>query len=274
MIKFCMALSPSKANFAPLLFAGDMNLGMETAARLGYDGVELNLLDSDHLDQDEILHRLDASGLKVPSIGTGQSYFHDNLSLADINAQTQSAVRARLKGHIRFASRLGAAVVLGSIRGKLDTSSEELRRGGYDIAVDAARELADCAAEMGVRLTVEPINRYETNFLNTITETLAFIRAVGRPNIGALADTFHMNIEEKDISGSLKECTDLLWHVHFADSNRYAPGMGHLNFGEFVAVLKGMGFDGYVSAEIIPVPDNLSSAKAWIEVIRPLARKG
>ncbi len=273
-MKFCMALSPTKANFAPLLFAGDMNLGIETAARLGYDGVELNLLDSDRLDQDEILQKIDTSGLKVPSIGTGHSYFHENLSLADPDAQTQAAVRRRLVGHIRFASRLGAAVVLGSIRGKLDTGSEKARRAGYDVAVEAVSELADCAAELGVRLTIEPINRYETNFLNNVADTLDFIQAVGRPNIGVLADTFHMNIEEKDIPGSLRQCGDLLWHAHFADSNRFAPGMGHLNFREFVAVLMEMGFDGYISAEIIPVLDDLSSAKAWIEAIRPLARTG
>ncbi len=270
MIKFCMALSPTKANFAPLLFAGDMDLGMEAAARLGYDGVELNLLDSDRLDQDGIIHRLETLGLSVPSIGTGQSYFHDNLSLADTNSETQAAVRERLKGHIRFASRLGAAVVLGSIRGKLDAGSTEARQAGYEIAVDAARELADCAAASGVSLTIEPINRYETNFLNTIGETLEFIKAVGRPNIGLLADTFHMNIEEKDMSASLREAGSLLRHVHFADSNRFAPGMGHLNFREYVAVLKSLRYQGYISAEIIPVPDSLSSAKAWIETIGPM----
>ncbi len=83
-----------------------------------------------------------------------------------------------------------------------------------------------------------------------------------------------MNIEEKDMAGSLMEGGCLLWHVHFADSNRYAPGMGHLNFREFTAVLKGMGYNGYVSAEIIPVPDSLSSAKAWIETLRPIIKNG
>jgi 5-keto-L-gluconate epimerase len=272
MIKFCMALSPTKANFAPLLFAGNMNLGMETAAQLGYDGVELNLRDSDRLDQDEILHKVHKLSLEVPSIGTGQSYFHDNLSLADTSAQTQTAVRERLRGHIRFASKLGAAVVLGSIRGKLETGSPEVRQAGYDIAVEAAQELADFAAGLGVNLTVEPINRYETNFLNTIAETLAFIQAVGRPNIGLLADSFHMNIEERDMAGCLTASGDRLWHVHFADSNRFAPGMGHLNFQELASALIDMGYSSYISAEIIPVPDDYSSAKAWIEMIRPMIK--
>jgi sugar phosphate isomerase/epimerase len=270
MIKYCMALSPTKANFAPLLFSGDLNLGMETAAHLGYDGVEFNLLDSTRLDQVTILNTIHGLGLEVPSIGTGQSYFHENLSLADTSAQTQIAVRARMRGHIQFASKLGAAVVLGSIRGKLDTSTSNARQASYDIAVEAARELAGFAASLGVTLFVEPINRYETNFLNTIAETVEFIRIVGCPNIGVLADTFHMNIEEKNMAECLRETGSLLWHMHFADSNRFAPGMGHLNFQELATTLKEMGYNGYVSAEIIPVPDSRSAAKTWMETIRPM----
>jgi 5-keto-L-gluconate epimerase len=272
MMKFCMALSPTKANFAPLLFSGDLDLGMQTAAELGYDGVEFNLLDSAKLDQDAILNTVHDLGLRVPSIGTGQSYFQENLSLADTCAQTQAAVRARMRGHIQFASKLGAAVVLGSIRGKLDTGSPEERQASYDIAVDAARELADFAEGLGVSLTVEPINRYETNFLNTIAETVEFIRIVGCPNIGVLADTFHMNLEEKDMSECLSETGSLLWHVHFADSNRFAPGMGHLDFRALTTTLIKMGYDGYLSAEIIPVPDSDCAAKTWIETIRPMVR--
>jgi sugar phosphate isomerase/epimerase len=270
MLKYCMALSPTKANFAPLLFAGDMQLGMETAAQLGYDGVELNLRDSTALDQDEILKNLQAYGLHAPSIGTGQSYFHDNLSLADPCEQNQTAVRERLRGHIQFASRLGAAVVLGSIRGKLDKSSPQACQASYDTAVDAARDLADFAATLGVTLTVEPINRYETNFLNSIAETIEFIDAVGRRNLGVLADTFHMNLEEANMVESLKRAGNRLAHVHFADSNRYAPGMGHLNFDELMAVLSEAGYDGYASAEIIPVPDSFTAAKTWMATIRPI----
>ncbi len=204
------------------------------------------------------------------SIGTGQSYFHDNLSLADPSPQVQAVVRERLRGHIQFAARLGAAVVLGSIRGKLDVSSDETRQASYQAALDTVKELADFAQTSGVCLTIEPINRYETNFINTLAEAREFIHAADRPNIGVLADTFHMNIEEVIMDDCLRETGNLLWHVHFADSNRYAPGMGHLNFEELVAELKNMGYNGYISAEIIPIPDSYTAAKAWISKIRPM----
>ena len=270
MIKTSLALSPTPADFAPLLFAGDMFLGMQVAAQLGYDGVELNLRDSEQLDQDEILKKVNNLGLEVSAFGTGQSYFHDKLSLADTDEEVQSRVRKRLRGHIRFASKLGAQVVLGSIRGVLDAQSDETRTAGYRVAVDAVQELAAFAFQLNVSLFVEPINRYETNFLNTVDETLEFIKAVGQPNVGLLADTFHMNIEERNMGESLQKAGGLLWHVHFADSNRYAPGMGHIDFASLVGVLKQMGFSGYTSAEIVPVPDSRVAAKRWLETVSPL----
>ncbi|RPI84688.1 MAG: sugar phosphate isomerase/epimerase [Chloroflexi bacterium] len=270
MMQTCMALSPTKALFAPLLFSGDLERGMQAASQLGYDGVEFNLLNSDSVDQEAILSWLQKYELSVPSIGTGQSYFQEGLSLADTSQEVQHKVRERMCGHIRFASRLHARVVIGSVRGKLSSGSETERQAGYHTALEAAATLGAYAAELGVELTVEPINRYETNFLNTIEETLCFIRATNCSNIGLLADTFHMNIEEADMLLSLQAAGDLLWHVHFADSNRYAPGMGHLDFQQLVRKLKEMDYQGYVSAEIIPVPDSDSAARKWMDFIRPL----
>ncbi len=270
MIKTCLALSPTKANFAPLLFAGDLDQGFKKARQLGFDGVELNLRDSDQLDQDVLHSKLDALELQAISFGTGQSYFHDRLSLADPDQAVQKKVRQRLKGHIRFASRLGSMVVLGSIRGVLDDSSGKNHEACYQTAVEAVRELAGYAGEHGVTLLIEPINRYETNFINTIQEARDFIEQVDSPGVKILADTFHMNIEEADLVGALLRAGDQLEHVHFADSNRCAPGMGHINFNQIVKYLKQIKYQGWVSGEILPVPDDFSAACRWMRNIQPL----
>jgi sugar phosphate isomerase/epimerase len=270
MIKTCLALSPTKARFAPLLFSGELEKGLQEAVRLGYDGAELNLLDSECLDQEAILSQLDRYGLAVPSIGTGQSYFQDGLSLANPSREVQRLVRERMRGHIRFASRLNARVVIGSIRGLLEDKSESEQQISYQTALEAVSDLGAYAATLGVELTIEPINRYETNFLKTVDEALNFILDINCKNIGLLVDSFHMNIEEGDMLLSMKTAGKLLWHAHFADSNRYAPGMGHLDFRKMADMLKEMGFQGYVSAEIIPVPDSNTAAQRWIDVIRPL----
>ena len=269
-ISTCLALSPTHSDFAPLYFSGNLEAGFEAAACLGYDGVELNLLDSGQLNQDKLLDQINQLSLSVVSIGTGQSYFQDGLSLADLRENVQETLKGRMKDHIRFASRLGAQVVLGSIRGILDRNDPERNRAGYQIAVCCTRELAEFASELGVKLTIEPINRYETNFINTVAESLDFISQINQENVGILVDTFHMNIEERNLSDSIVEAGDLLWHCHLADSNRHAIGLGHLDFDAVFRSLEKIGYAGFASAENIPYPDDFTSARIWIKFFRRL----
>lgn len=272
-IKPCIALSPTPSEFAPLYFAGNLSKGFEVALALGFKGVELNLKNSEELNQAEILEWSEAYNLPVVSIGTGQSYFADGLSISDVRVEVQEKVRERLKGHIRFASKLKAQVVLGSIRGKLDDSSLKSKRAGYKVAVDAVKELADFAADMDVKLTVEPINRYETNFINTAMDAVDFVTHVNADNVGIVIDTFHMNIEEQDFVESIYFVGERLWHCHLVDSNRYALGMGHIDFVKICHALEGIGYEGYVSAEVVPIPDDMTSAKTWIETFYKLVQK-
>jgi sugar phosphate isomerase/epimerase len=269
-MKTCLALSPTKSEFAPLLYTGDLRLGMQKAAAFGFDGVELNLRNSDKVDQDTIVGWAEELGLEVPSFGTGQSYFADGLSLADTRPEIQVAVRERLKGHVRFAARVGARVVLGSIRGKFSDPDPAVRQAQYDVAVEATREVSAYAARHGVGLTVEAINRYETNFLNTAAETLAFIDDVGAPNVGLVLDTFHMNIEEVSLARAILEAGDRLHHVHLVDSNRLAPGEGHIDFASVIAALKQIGYTGHLSGEMLPLPDDDLASRSFIEYVSKL----
>lgn len=264
-MKTCMAVSPTPANFAPLLFAGDIHSGLAQAAALGFEGVEFNLRDSEELDQQGIVNWLEEFNLQAPSFGTGQSYFVDQLSLADTDREVQRKILERMQGHVRFAEKVGALVVLGSVRGVLDISSEEKKDACYAAALRSTHSLAVYAQDHGVKLAVEPINRYETNFINTIEETLNFIAAVEAPNIGLLIDTFHMNIEEASMTAGILAARDLLWHVHLVDSNRCAPGMGHTDFGPIIDALAQIEYSGFLSAEILPIPDDFKAAQAWMD---------
>jgi sugar phosphate isomerase/epimerase len=105
-----------------------------------------------------------------------------------------------------------------------------------------------------VTLTLEPINRYETNLYNDTRSAMEVIDKIGRPNLKMLADTFHMNIEERDIIESILRAKGYISHVHFADSNRWAPGCGHIDFSEILDALEEIGYQGAVSAEILPKP--------------------
>ena len=137
-----------------------------------------------------------------------------------------------------------------------------------ELLLDGIGKLADYAKERKVKIVVEAINRYEVDTLNTLEETLEFLELLKRDNVGILADTFHMNIEEPVMEESLKKVGKKLFHVHIADSNRWAPGRGHIDFGSIIETLREIGYDGYLSAEILPLPDPDTSAKETMEYMR------
>jgi sugar phosphate isomerase/epimerase len=117
-------------------------------------------------------------------------------------------------------------------------------------------------------LLYEPLNRYETNLFNRQGEAAAWLRTLKTSNVRILADLFHMNIEEEDMAVALREVGPLLGHVHFADSNRRAIGLGHTNVEPALAVLRKTGYTGYLSAEILPLPDSDRAAKRTMESFR------
>jgi sugar phosphate isomerase/epimerase len=268
-MKLSLALTPQKTKFAPLLFAGNIEYGIKRAAELGYDGVELNIRDPLDINRDTLSSLIRSYNVKVVALGTGQAYVEDGLSLADSEPDVRRQTASRLKNHIKLAEYLDAQVVIGSIRGRLN-SDETVKQAQYRGALQTIQECADFARGLGVTLTIEPINRYETNFINTLEESLAFLRELGNAQVKLLADTFHMNIEEKSLTGSLKLAGHKLSHVHLADSNRLAPGRGHINFRAIIRTLHSIGYTGYLSAEILPKPDDETAARLNIEYVREL----
>jgi sugar phosphate isomerase/epimerase len=130
--------------------------------------------------------------------------------------------------------------------------------------VERIQTVADFAARQRVRITLEPINRYETDFLFSAKDSLQFVEKVGCSNVGIMLDLFHMNIEDDSIEAGLKAAGDRLWHVHIADSNRKYPGSGHMEYSGIFAALREMKYSGYISAELLPLPDPDTAAEKTI----------
>jgi 5-keto-L-gluconate epimerase len=137
-----------------------------------------------------------------------------------------------------------------------------------DWLVEALRTCARFAADHGVRLALEPINRYETDLVNTINQGMALIERVGADSLGLLPDTFHMNIEEASIEKSLRRAASQIFHFHVADSNRWYPGAGHLDFSHILSILKDINYPGWVSAETLPHPDTMTAAEQGLAHLR------
>jgi sugar phosphate isomerase/epimerase len=269
-MKFSIVVTTAESRFSAVAFRGDLAENLARVKRLGYQGVELSFRNPKAVDVAGLRGLLEKHGLPAVALATGRVWGEEGLSFTDRDPAVRRNASLRVSEYLDLARNLDALVILGLIRGRIPDGVKPTVARRW--ARDAVRRAADQGARHGLRLVIEPINRYETNFLSTIDETLAFLQEVTRPNVGILADTFHMNIEDASISGSLMRAGRSLLHVHVADSNRWAPGCGHLDFGEVLGTLRAMEYRGYVSVECLPKPDPDRCPRIAIATLRKAAR--
>ncbi|MBI5301840.1 MAG: sugar phosphate isomerase/epimerase [Chloroflexi bacterium] len=299
-------LSTQPTQFAAVAFSPDLEPQLAHLASLGYAGAELAVREPAKLDARAVKQMLDQHHLRVPALGTGQAYVEEHLSFTDPDESIRARAIERVESHIALAHVIASLeeakqsltppltspyqgegeggvnasshnsllamttplVILGLIRGK--EQSGVAREQAHAWMVDALRHVARAARSQDVRLVLEPINRYETNLINTAADALDVIEKVGADNLGILFDTFHANIEEPRIEVSLRVCGSRLFHVHIADSNRWFPGAGHIDFARVIATLREMKYAGWVSAEILPKPDVTRAAEQTMRTMKPL----
>ena len=267
MLKTSMTITPAPAKFAALLFAGEWERGIGTALELGYDAIELSLRDPKEPVVSTLVKTLESKAFPIANIGTGPSYYSDGLALTRLDDSIQAKLYERITGFIDIMAPYRGLVTIGGVRGNLTGAPETWSTQRHRMA-EAVRCYADYARPLGVRLAIEPINRYETNLIHTVGEALEFIQEVGADNLVVLADTFHMNIEEVALPDALRQAGKQLGFLHFSDSNRLAAGHGHIDFESLVGVLREINYTGYMSAEILPMPDSRTAAQWAIETFR------
>jgi sugar phosphate isomerase/epimerase len=275
-MKLSIVLSTHTAQFQAVAFKGDFESNVAKIAGWGYDGVELAIRDPDLVDGDELLRVVTAHGLEIPAIGTGQAWGEEGLSYTDPDPAVRAAAIERTKAHIPFAAQTGAVIIVGLLRGivKPGVSQEQ----AMDWVVAALQECCTAARSFdsvqdeahGVRIALEPICRYETSLVNNAQQGMELLERIGADNMGLLLDTFHMNIEDASIEDSIRACGDRIFHFHVADSNRWYPGAGHIDFRSVLEALYSTGYDGYVSGEFMPLPDADMSAQEGIAYLSQL----
>jgi len=265
-MRLSIVLSVQPAQFQAATFKGDLAANLARIAGLGYDGAELAIRDPTLVDLDGLERLVRAHGLVVPALGTGQAWGEERLSFTDPDPSVRRAAIRRIEGHVPVAARLDAVIIIGLVRGIVHPGVD--RAQAMDWLVEALRECSAIARLHGVRLALEPINRYETTLVNSAPEGLELIERVGADNFGLLLDTFHMNIEERDVEDSIRRTGERIFHVHAADSNRWHPGAGHLDFKSILSALRLTGYTGFVSGEFLPVPDAVTAARNALEHLR------
>jgi len=137
--------------------------------------------------------------------------------------------------------------------------------------------VSEHAEKQRVTLVIEPVNRYETNYINSVTQGIELVKQLEKfkvYGIGLMPDFFHMNIEDASMDESLRQGKDMIKYIHAADSNRLAPGWGHTDFSSLFGTLDEIGYNGWVTVEALPLPTPEEAARQAVLYLKKFIRKG
>ncbi len=269
-----IALSPRLTKFGPVMFSGHLTDGLNAVSAAGFKYVELSLRSTSDVNPDELNGILQKLNLKITAIATGQACLFDQLCLGSEDEPLRKKAVEHFKEITLLAKKINSgAVIIGGIRGRLAGSDTDYLKN-FDNGVNAIRECAKWTEANGMPLLLEPINRYETNWIYTAADGRDLIERIGVNSVKLLLDTFHMNIEESNIVDAITKTGDQLGYVHFADNTRHAPGQGQTDFKGILSALDKINYSGPIVAEVLPLPDDnsavLDTAKFWKSMDIPL----
>ena len=219
---------------------------IEEAAHLGFDGVELSLLGMTDENITRIRKCLDDTGLEL-TCTTGLSMEQD---ITSDNSDVRQAGIEYLENAIRTVSALGSPLLSGVIFAPWGKRLMEDREARWGRSVEALKAVAPLANEHGVTLGIEAINRFETDLINTTAQAVQLANDVDESNVGILLDSFHMNMEEKDIVSALHLAKDKLVHFHCVENDRGVPGSGHAPWETFFKGLKAIDYNDWLTLEM------------------------
>jgi D-psicose/D-tagatose/L-ribulose 3-epimerase len=217
-------------------------------ARWGFETVEVAIEDPKHIHPARLRDAADKAGIAVGSVCAALGPGRD---LRGTAAEQRTAM-VYLSKLIDQAAELGARNVIGplySVVGRAEAHDARTKAAHWKSVVRNLRVLADHAEARGVTLAIEPLNRFETDFLNTVDQGLALIRDIESPAAGLLLDTFHMNIEEKDQADAIRRAGRHIAHFHACGTDRGVPGDDHLDWPSITAALRAARYDGDVVIE-------------------------
>jgi D-psicose/D-tagatose/L-ribulose 3-epimerase len=198
---------------------------IDKAKQMGFDSFEFGLEDTSHVDPAKLKSRLQQTGMRVVicgAFGPDRDLTHDDASVRDnsLNYITQAIKICQQSGCKTLAGPMYSAV------GKRRHVTPEQKKKEWDLAVMGLKEAGKRANDSGVTLAIEPLNRFETDLVNTAEQCERLVNEIGMSNVGFHLDSFHMNIEEKNSYDAIKRAGNRLFHFHACENDRGAPGSG------------------------------------------------
>ncbi len=259
-MKSCITVSlVEEARGGPFVLWDGLRAACELSARMGYDAIEIFAPGPDAVDHEELKTLLADHSLDLAAVGTGAGWVKHQLQLADADPQKRQEAKNFVRSMIDFGGAFHAFAIIGSMQGRHDATVDKPTAYGY--LAEALDELGQYAAQYNVPLVYEPLNRYETNQVNTVQQGVELLDGLSTSNVKLLCDLFHMQIEERDVAEALIRGGKHVGHIHFVDSNRRPVGEGHIDFRTIMAALRKIGYEGYLSAEAFPYPTPLVAAE-------------
>lgn len=250
----------------PVVLQGDFETSIKRAKEAGFDALELHLRNPNQIDGKRMINSAHENSMEICAIATGTEFSRNKLSLINIDEDMREAAVKRLMEHIDLAMILKCPVVIGIMRSNIpDFKDYELYEG---LLTDSLSKVSDYAKKKGVPIVLEAITRYINNYLNTVPETYDYLYKINLSNISLHIDTHSMNIEDKDMNESIRYSKKLLDYVHFSDSNRLRPGLGHIDFKGILNTLDEIDYDGYITVECLPVPDPVTCMRECIDYLK------
>jgi sugar phosphate isomerase/epimerase len=267
MIGSCVTISlVPEARGGPFVFWDDLEAGCRQAAELGFHAIEIFVRDPQATDPRQIASLLQQYELRLGAMGTGAGWVLHHLTLTHAESAHRARAQAFVRSVIDLAGQFGAPAIIGSMQGRW--GGEVSKPVALGFLAESLTALAEHAATHGTMLLYEPLNRYETNLINSLADGAAFLDTLRVKNVKLLADLFHMNIEEQDIAAALRAAPGHVGHLHFVDSNRRPAGCGHLDYTPIAKALHEIGYNGLASAEALPFPDSRAAAEQTMNAYR------
>ena len=248
-----------------LLWSGELNDGLlptlEKIKAMGFDGVEIPIFNLG-LDYAAWGKRLDALGLERTGVTVRTP---DDNPISPDAAIRRKGVELN-KQTLDCCAAAGVQTIVGPYHSALGYFTGAGRTNDeWNWGIESMRATAEYAGKVGVMLGVEPLNRFEVYFLNSQADAAEFCRQVNHPNCRMMYDTFHSNIEEKNIAKAIYEIKDMLCHVHISENDRSTPGKGSIRWKENFDALHSIGYDGWMVIEAfgLALPELAAATKIW-----------
>jgi sugar phosphate isomerase/epimerase len=238
-----------KFAYNTLVYAGeDITESIRRLARYKYDGVEI-VGEPKKMNINLIKEELKKNNIAASSI---LAIYNCERDIVSSNAKIRRDAIDYIKENVDFAKEVDAKIVTISPTACMKIHPEASLDQEWKWAVEGIHEAGLYAKDFNVNLVIEPWNRYETYLANRLDQVMKMVDDIGLQNVGAMCDTFHMNIEEKNIADAIRKAKGYLKHIHIADSTRQAPGYGHIDFKVVAQAIKDIGYHGYLSMELLP----------------------